>query len=301
LSLGDLVSSDAQLVVLRALGAQPELSELFVLKGAHATSALSRLRRPTLDIDLAVAPVATRTIAFDREGEATLREIFEKNLRAYCLRAEKDWRLVAAGVKKRPRDQRHPFGWDGFEVRITLAYRRIDHSHVDLDLSFDDIVGSLVHLEIGSEPKLAQHPDETSLRSYSREQIVAEKLRAFLQRLGPYRRKVGTDKEAPLPRVRDLHDITDLYRSASPELDLDGVAEMFRLKCAAKAVDCTGPNDFMPEPDSVARYRQAYESDPTLAAIPFDQAWETTLAVVVAITVDRRPPGRFPLPPLVSP
>jgi hypothetical protein len=289
------------LVVLRAIATQPALRALLVLKGAHAAKALTQLGRPTRDIDVTVPPSHSDQIVRGPEGEVWLREVFTRGIQAHCRKHEIDWRLVAVGAHKQPRKHRHRFGWDGFEIRITLAYRQRYQATVELDLSLGDLGSGTMLLEVstfGLSP--ATNASQTTLYAYTREQIIAEKLRAFLQKLEPHRTKIGEQRRT-LPRVRDLHDITALCRVPGPPLNLDDVASLFREKCADKAVDCNGPEDFLPQAGLLAVYRQAYSDSPELAQISFEEAWSTTLEIVQAITVDREPPGISPLPAPVVP
>jgi len=140
---------------------------------------------------------------------------------------------------------------------------------------------------------LAKEPASDTVKSYSGVEIVAEKLRAFLQSLPPHRGKIGGGGR--LPRARDIWDIAALVDKLGDQLDIESVAHTFKRKCASRFVDCSSVDDYAPEPDSVEIFRQVYEADDELASIPFEDAWRVMTGLVRRIEREYGLPGVFPL------
>ena len=78
--------------------------------------------------------------------------------------------------------------------------------------------------EAADRPVLHPYPDElpsgTIVRTYSFNELLAEKTRALLERSRP----------------RDLYDIVHLLENAPTDLDLNVVRKLFRQKCGSKAI-----------------------------------------------------------------
>lgn len=285
----------AHLLVLRAFALDEELCGALVLKGAYATEAITQRQRSTLDIDLTEGPERKLAATYDRAGEQALKSSFHRAVSRFLIGVDEGWSLETVSAQKAPRDNPHPHGWDGFRIKITLLYRRRRQHVVPIDLSFGDATDELVRLSCDRETiEIAGPSSRCVLRSYSPEQIVAEKLRAFLQHLEPYQTKIGATHRTP-PRVRDLHDIAALVAACGEALGLRQIADAFRLKCAAKSVDCEGVTAFFADEGAITLYQQLYENDRDLAEISFEQAWQAVTALLERLFAERPPPGRFPL------
>ena len=288
----------AHMVVLRAIAADERLHRSLVLKGAYATEALTGIPRSTQDIDLTEGADPEPLVAFEMEGTAgRLKELFRVSVERYCDEPGSHWRVAATSAKPRP-PRPHPFGWGGYRVNVTLVYRRRPQRVVAIDLSQGDLTAGTVLLSCDLEHlTLAQETSRLVLVGYSAEQIIAEKLRAFLQALRPHLEKIGANLRRPRPpRVQDIHDIAALHRVRENRLSFEELANSFRQKCAAKAVDCSGSADFLPDPGSLDLYREIYEGESDLARIPFTEAWSAMMEIVERVTREFEPPGRFPRP-----
>jgi hypothetical protein len=286
------------MVVLRAIAADERLRRSLVLKGAYATEALTGIPRSTQDIDLTEGTDGEPLVAFEvAETARRLKDLFRVSVGRYCEESESDWRVAATSARPRP-PRPHPFGWDGHRVNVTLVYRRRPQRLVAIDLSQGDLTAGTVKLSCDLDHlTLARRTSRLVLVGYSAEQIIAEKLRAFLQALRPYLEKIGANLRRPRPpRVQDIHDIAALHRARGSRVSFEELADSFRRKCAAKAVDCLGAGDFLPDPGSLDLYREIYEAESELARIPFAEAWSTMMGIVQRITRDFEPPGRFPRP-----
>lgn len=287
----DLGQRRAAAVVLRAVAADPELGPLLVLKGALAAEAITRRVRSTRDVDLSAR---SRFCSPDDAGRDRIRVLFTVALRRYCDASDEGWHLFSLSAEKRPRGSRAGrFGWDGFRVKATLQFRSRAHHVVEVDVSFGDFRGGVIHLEcLGDVLRVAEHG---TIAAYSAEEQIAEKLRAFLQKLPAHTRKIGRG-DGELPRVRDLGDIHALIGAAGDTLDWQFIADAFREKCRGRLVDCTGVTDFAPEPHFVAWYRSLYLDEHPGDPIDFDTAWTTVLAAVREVCARGGAPGILPLP-----
>ncbi|MFC1705930.1 nucleotidyl transferase AbiEii/AbiGii toxin family protein [Planctomycetota bacterium] len=278
--------------MLRAVAGHDKLKQVLVLKGAYATEAITGTERSTTDIDLTARQ---DFCTFDQAGEESLKHLFFVAVEQHLEVHDRDWTLETTSARKKPKGNRHPFGWDGFFVKVTLLYRRREQQVVELDVSFGDFTSGTVHLECCTTGlRLTEEQSTHVLEAYSPEQVIAEKLRAFLQQLPTHRKKIGA--RANPPRVRDIRDIAVLMDSTEDALDWESLAASFRDKCAAKSVDCRSPADFAPEPDSKALYRELYNDDEELRSVPFERAWKRMIEVVDRLIDGFGPPGEFPPP-----
>ncbi len=292
----DLSLPAEALLVLEAIASDPELRERLVLKGAYATEAVTQIRRSTRDIDLTSR---SQWLSPDETGKATLRRLLLDAIHRHCQHRADGWTVYAVSVDKSPRGMRQRYGWDGFSAKITLQYRAGRQHVVELDISSGDYAGSATRLHVDRSTNrigVAEDQSTPGLYAYSPEQNVAEKLRAFLQKLPAHRAKL---KLAPaLPRVRDIHDVAAIVRARGAGLSLAAISESFVAKCKAKAVDCESAADFEPSPDARESFRGLYDEEFEFVqdAIPFDDAWAEMMELAHVLTTRFPAPGRFPLP-----
>ena len=207
---------------------------------------------------------------------------------------DREWSFYGVSIHKNPSSNPHPRGWDSFEVKITLQFRGRKRHTVKVEISPETPPIDSVRFSCRTG-KVARGgaPISETLKAYSGAEIVAEKLRAFLQSLAPHRAKIGGGGR--LPRVRDIWDIAALANTLGDQLEIEEIAKAFKRKCESKLVDCSSVDDFTPKPDSVEIYRQAYEADQELASIPFEHAWSTMTDLVSRIQRKHGLPGVFPL------
>jgi hypothetical protein len=289
----DPLEREAALVVLRAIAQNQELKKSLFLKGAHATEAYTQRPRSTKDIDFTM--VEQPCPPSNKASADNFKKLFNSTLQDYLDISEQNWTLRGISAHKKMPNRDHPMGWDGFEVKITLVYKGGKTTYtVKLDISPEDPPISTVKFDCETGT-IVSNSDEASitLLSYSAAEIVAEKLRAFLQRLPPYRKKHNSNLRPP--RVRDIRDIFMMVDVLGKELDLEEVAETFKRKCKSKYVDCTTPADFYPESNSIGVFKQAYENDGDLNPVTFDDAWRTMIGLVEQIDIQYGLPGKFPI------
>lgn len=268
-----------------------ELGQVVVLKGAHAIEALTGIQRSTRDIDLTAR---RRFVERGKEGAAYLKRVLREALEDHLEAHATEWSVYDTSAKPSPSARPHRFGWDGYLLKATLMHLKKRQYVVEIDLSFGDLTEGTVSLAWRDDGVVVLPTGEAgSLACYCAEQAVAEKLRAWLQKLPPYLRKVGGG-DAP-PRVRDLRDIHVLLSRTSP-LDWEQLGRSFMDKCAVRFVDCSSPADLLPDGLSIELVRSLYDADESLADVPFDVAWASVEGLVRRLESMKLLPGVVPLP-----
>lgn len=271
--MDDLRHREAQLAVLSVLGKSKEFREAFVLKGAMQVEAITQMSRSTRDLDLTVKAMP---YSLDDAGRKELRRQLDLVLRPGIRNAPPagEWALVEVGVTKRPRGPRPgTLGHDGFRATITLHRRGAKQTPVIVDFSSGDLIGPPVAVAF-VDGRLALARDrggETVIYGYSAEEAIAEKLRAFLQKLPAHLSKIGRAADEKL-RVRDICDVAQMIRVCEG-LDWPQVADKFAEKCRRRDVDCAGPDDFLALEGGLATIEAVYESEDLHRNLPFSDAW----------------------------
>lgn len=282
----------AELLVLRAVAAHPELGKLLVLKGAHAVEALTGISRATRDLDLTTRNASGTA---GRDQATYYKHAFYQALETYLEDHHDDWTVYTTSADPRPSARPHRFGWDGFLVKVNLQHLRKGQHVVEIDLSFGDCTDGVVSLAWpGGTPRIQPGETPGALACYSHEQAIAEKLRAWLQKLPPNLQKVGGYVDLQLLRVRDLHDLHLLL--AHDGLDWGLLGRCFVEKCRARFVDCRGIADLLPPELELDYVRALYISETSLNAVPFENAWDSVQKLVQALESNGHLPGEVPLP-----
>ncbi len=272
-SVDDLLQRQAQLSVLEVLSRSPQFGGRIVVKGAMQVEAVTGRSRSTRDLDLAFV---VKPYTFDDTGRRDLKLHLDLALRRPIRKSPPagEWSLVDIRVEKRPRGpQPGRHGHDGFAGHVTLHRRGREQVTVKIDFSWDDFVGPAVHYEVVGDALTPAPPAHRSpILGYSAEEAVAEKLRAFLQKLPPHLRKIGRPELDERPRVRDICDVANLLRACS-ELEWPRVADLFGQKCRIRQVDCDGPQAFEAATGGVAGLMVAYRTERLDEVLPFEEAW----------------------------
>jgi hypothetical protein len=285
---------------MSAIGADATLSDALVLKGAHAVEALTGRSRSTLDIDLTARFDFVPRGARGNEGKEALKASFHRALERFSEETSSEWSVRSVSAEPKPSARRpHRFGWDGFGIKVTLQFRRKHEVVVEIDLSFDDFTDgtvcvSWVRASSDGLPTVQTEPGPGLLLCYSIEQAVAEKLRAWLQKLPAHLEKIGAT--ADRLRVRDLRDIHVLVFSSVGAIDYASVGDSFVRKCQKRLVDCSSIDDVLPATVSLEDLRAQYDDDRALADVAFDDAVATVRRLVSRLDELGRLPGIVPLP-----
>lgn len=84
-------------------------------------------------------------------------------------------------------------------------------------------------------------PLDARVRTYSLEEVVAEKLRALLQHAAKLQER-GWSRS----RARDYYDLWRIFKSYGDQLTWRGFEQFLREKCSVRAVSFLGADDFFP-------------------------------------------------------
>jgi len=264
----------AQYVVLHAVAASRTLRGFLVLKGGNALDFVWQPNRSTQDLDFSADLVVDNLGAeVDR-----LKGLFVPALAP----ADPTFGVLCrlASIKQEPPGADKTF----VTYRLQIAYALPDQgslrNHMERDPKFPG--SQFVKVEISiNEPICADERIDISgtegrlyLRVSTREDIVAEKLRALLQQ--PIRNRT---------RRQDLLDIAVILRVGAP-LDGDRVAEFLQRKAAARDVPVSWAAFHAPEIMDRARQDYAALAETTrLLFVPFDEARDLFYAFVGTLPI----------------
>ena len=218
--------------LLAALAGEPTLASHLVMKGGTALRALYFADyRFSEDLD------------FSAEGgprgdplEATFRSVA---LRAQSTLSETGPTQVT--LERAAHHDPHPHGQEDFVFRTQFPWQRQPMCTVKVEVTVDEPIA----LPAAARPIL--HGDgETfagTIRVYSLEEIVAEKLRALLQ--NEARRGV---RRWVRPRCRDVYDLWYILSNAPAGFMFAEVRRILPSKCVLRGVAFARADDFFPAP-----------------------------------------------------
>lgn len=136
-------------------------------------------------------------------------------------------------IEKHP----HPGGQEAFSVRARFPWHRQPHTRVMVEISMDEQVlkptPSRTILHEYGEPLTA------TVRVYSLEEIVAEKLRAILQHA-----EMLNERGWSRSRARDFYDLWRILGSYRDQMDFADFAPFVAAKCAVRQVTFIDAEDF---------------------------------------------------------
>ena len=260
--------------ILRAISRHESLKNVLVFKGARILSIHLGSGRKSLDID------ANLPMEFQREeiDHAQQAKWFQTQLSTALRNHFEDqepvrYELIEVEIEKRPSQERHPRGWDGFLAKFKIVDQKLRDTRglptLELDLAAPETVGPDAVCELLL--------DDIGIRAYALHRIAGEKLRAFLESLPAYRKKMGRNHRAV--RAKDLHDLA-LILAAKPISDTSfwlSAAHEFQLACESRLVDCTCSETFY---ENWSATETAYQSDPTLSSFQWKEA-EAALGLIL--------------------
>lgn len=212
----------AQYTILRAIASSRVLRELLVFKGGNALDFIWSPNRSTRDLDFSLdMSKLNQKDSLETELETLLSRTLFRTGRELGVTA------VVHSVRRQP--PREDMTWATYTARVGYALpddkwnrTRLEEGQsstlvVPVEISINEPIGDDYSLELaGTE----------TLRVSTLEDIVAEKLRAFLQQKGNLRNR---------RRPQDLLDIVHLLRS-NKSLDIDKVSHFLLTKAAARDV-----------------------------------------------------------------
>jgi len=276
--------------VFSAMAADEVIREALIFKGARVLNMHLGDDRQSLDVDSNF----TAEFAQGHPDLEARRLWAEENLtRAVQNYFENQnpvrFRLDTIKVKRDPNSDPHPHGWDGLRASISIKDEK--NSGVRALPSIEIDIASPESL--GENSVTSVFYQGQRMKAYTLERIAGEKLRAFLTSLPAYRKKINSPVRDF--RVKDLHDEVRILRvkPITDELFWRKAAEEFVRACESRYVDCSGLETFK---ESWEITKPAYEKDPTLTRIPFQDA-ELALDAIVKSFMDFGIfPMVFPLP-----
>lgn len=233
-------------IVMTAIGMTPELNDRVFLKGGVLMGIAYGSTRQTADLDY------TATMDPEPETGERIRAAIDSKLPIAA--ASLGYPDIAAKVQKvkyRPR----PSSFAGFHapaIEMTVAYaRREDPVYVrylkgqcptviDLEISFREPVFARTRLILGTSG--------TTIGAYATHELVAEKLRAFLQQEIRNR-----------SRRQDIYDLAHLIgRFTFDVSERAMLLDLLRKKCAVREIV---PNiDSLDDPKLITRARSEWDS-----------------------------------------
>jgi predicted nucleotidyltransferase component of viral defense system len=259
----------AQYAILRAIASSRVLSSSLVFKGGNALDFVWQPNRSTRDLDFSMDMEAFG----DRPVPATLREVFEPALGL-------SGRALGVLLQLYKVDQRPP-GEDKTFVtfRLSVGYALQDEIALRRRMATGVASNNAIPLDISlNEPLLADEAVSIHgtyrLRVSTIEDIVAEKLRAYLQQ--GIRERV---------RSQDLLDIAVMIKT-HPSLERDRVSRFLLEKAKAREVPVSH-HAFLD--DSLAsRARQNYEAlqaTTRVMFIPYEEALQSLRDFVLSLEI----------------
>jgi len=131
----------------------------------------------------------------------------------------------------------HPGGQEAFTIHAKFPWHKDMHTRVLVEVSMDENVlrttpwRTVIH---GYGDSL-----DAKVRTYSLEEIVAEKLRAILQHIEKLEER-GWSRS----RARDYYDLWRIFKAYGARMTLTGFSQFLREKCAVRHVSFQRADDF---------------------------------------------------------
>lgn len=243
--------------VLAGLASQEELKTTLVFKGGTCLRKCYGQDRFSEDLDFSILEPCP-------QGDALESAIRDASRLAIGLL--RPFAPVQFQVQRYEEKEPHPEGQEAFTVLAKLPWhKRIDNfTRVKIEVSRQE------SLLWAPQRRPVDHPYgetmEVEALAYAPEEMVAEKLRAILQHSQRYATRGWVRS-----RARDFYDLW-CFLIQTPSLTITKKSEfieLLRLKCQAKNVDFTGPDDFFPS-GIIGHARTNWESSlgPVVRSLP---------------------------------
>ncbi len=181
------------------------------------------------------------------------------------------------GASRAPERQGHPRGQEAFRVRVQFPWQRSPQCSIKLEITMDEPL--MLPVEYRVLLHAYDEEFEATLRCYSLEEIVAEKLRTLRQ--AEKRLEQG---RWPRNCARDYYDLWHLLTRPGPQVDLETAAMILPTKCKVREVTFQSPDDFFPDGVLAEAARQWDSSLATLVRPlpPFEATIDELRGVVAA-------------------
>ena len=180
---------------------------------------------------------------FSAVGSFPMGEAMQSAMQEVCARAVKlidPYAPVEISCERTTERDPHPGGQEAFTIRARLPWQSTSHTRIRVEITVDEKVlkacsrRTVLH-EYGE-------PLQASIRVYSLEEIVAEKLRAILQHVEALKER-GWSRS----RARDYYDLWRIFGSYQKRLDLSDFPVFLRQKCSVRNVTFAGSDAFFPK------------------------------------------------------
>jgi predicted nucleotidyltransferase component of viral defense system len=259
----------AQFVALESIAGEPGLRDVLSFKGGNALRFVYGSPRSTLDLDF------TADSSFPDEQDY-IRQVLNRALlqggnlfgiKLKCQRVERKPAKKQATLPTYDIAIGYQLPGDRYFADLESPGRQVT-TVVKVEISFNDIVCETQRRQLSQ-----RHPAE--IRVCSLEDILAEKLRALLQQVIRNRN-----------RPQDVFDIARMVRDHGPALNLGKIATFLVQKCTARSI----PVARAAFAEEGVKSRAAYEYDQAILdsptdLIPFEEAWESVLALVARLAI----------------
>jgi predicted nucleotidyltransferase component of viral defense system len=261
----------AQYGVLRGIASSASLRQLLVFKGGNALDFIWDPNRSTLDLDFSVdmSKLENRDLV-----EAELEALLSTGLSARDL----GMRFGVHSVRRQPPGEGKTFVT--YTARIGYALPDDPHNRTRLEAGEPSTyvvpVEVSINEPIGADQSVVLGAGRRSLRVSTPEDIVAEKLRAFLQQKQEIRNR---------ERPQDLLDIAHLLRRNTP-LNLGDVSRFLLRKAEARNVSVSKAAFRDPELAERAHYGYEELRDTVRGDfVPFDEALRSLHGLVEELDI----------------
>lgn len=246
--------------ILAAVQQVPELSGQLVLKGGGCLRKCYGYSRFSEDLDFSALDSAPTgddlAAAVDQVAQLAQEHLVESG----------DIQLKVERYQER---HPHPEGQEAFTILARLPWQRTFHTRVLLEISRSERL-LWAPLTVPIQHGYGEPLDATAW-CYSREEIVAEKLRALLQNA-----RRAEERGWARSRARDYYDLWCLLTDTPEVVWSEDFLPRLRQKAALKGVTFADVSSFL-TPDMLARAERDWSRTlaPVLAVLP---DWDTVLS-----------------------
>lgn len=136
-------------------------------------------------------------------------------------------------------NRRHPGNQEAFRIRARLPWHNYPLTSIKIEITMDERI--LKPVQTRKIIHQYNEPLEAEIRTYSLEEIVAEKLRAILQNIDKLKK---SNRGWIRPRGRDYYDLWRILNEYRDDMDLAEFISFLRDKCALRNIVFVGPEDF---------------------------------------------------------
>jgi len=235
----DVLQKDYALsYVLAGIASVPELYEIALFKGGTCLrKAYFEAYRFSIDLDYTLQ----RRLSCDRIKDYLIAAAAH----AQSLLQERG--DFAVEVRDVPHLKDHEHGQCEFKVAVRFPWMRaVSNCVLKIELlpaPPEVIIGSpvdrdLMHVGFGETLPV-------KMRCYELREIVAEKLRGFVQTRRRFDQLAAGERTFARSRPRDLFDLTQLHQQTAYPLDWPSVRGFIEPKAAAYGITIKGPDDFL--------------------------------------------------------